>query len=397
MTEEQTMESTYEDRQFASRSEAKKKKQEQHQWIYRISGALAAAVLLLAGVGIYATHKNVTIDNNGDLRAVSTWHKEPAAIVDEAHIHLDSHSRIANSAATIKDGDTVTIEKAKNVTVIKDGRSVGMWTFADSAGQIIRENKDVTAVSVTDASDAGLPLVSKDQNVGIFADGKLRSVDVSGGASVRNAVQDAGLKIGPLDRVSVREDVHGHQGSAKSSSKLVVKIVRVQRYVKTDKVVIKAPVKKQKDSSLFEGETKVIEAGQNGQRIKKTFIEKIDGKIVKTREIENKVTKKAKTRVIAEGTRKVPTGGGGSAPTVSGEGVWGALAACESGGRPDAVGGGGLYYGLYQFSPSTWASVGGSGLPSEASPEEQTMRAKMLQARAGWGQWPACSAKIGLR
>ena len=41
--------------------------------------------------------------------------------------------------------------------------------------------------------------------------------------------------------------------------------------------------------------------------------------------------------------------------------------------------------------------MGGSGLPSQASAEEQTMRAQTLQARSGWGQWPACSKKLGLR
>ena len=75
---------------------------------------------------------------------------------------------------------------------------------------------------------------------------------------------------------------------------------------------------------------------------------------------------------------------------------WERLAQCESGGNPTIVSANGLYYGLYQFSLGTWAAVGGSGLPSQASPAEQTMRAQILQARAGWGQWPACAAKLGL-
>ena len=35
------------------------------------------------------------------------------------------------------------------------------------------------------------------------------------------------------------------------------------------------------------------------------------------------------------------------------------------------------------------------GLPSDASVEEQTMRARMLQQRSGWGQW-GCAYKLGL-
>ena len=76
---------------------------------------------------------------------------------------------------------------------------------------------------------------------------------------------------------------------------------------------------------------------------------------------------------------------------------WEVLRQCESGGNPGAVSPNGLYYGLYQFSLPTWRSMGGSGLPTQASAAEQTQRAKALQARSGWGQWPACSAKLGLR
>ena len=69
---------------------------------------------------------------------------------------------------------------------------------------------------------------------------------------------------------------------------------------------------------------------------------------------------------------------------------WGALANCESGGNPKAVDPSGTYYGLYQFSVSTWDSLGGSGLPSSASASEQTTRAELLYQRSGAGQWPVC-------
>ena len=67
-----------------------------------------------------------------------------------------------------------------------------------------------------------------------------------------------------------------------------------------------------------------------------------------------------------------------------------AIAACESGGNPSAVDSSGTYYGLYQFDMGTWASVGGSGSPAAASPEEQSYRASLLYARAGSSPWPVC-------
>lgn len=72
------------------------------------------------------------------------------------------------------------------------------------------------------------------------------------------------------------------------------------------------------------------------------------------------------------------------------------LRKCESGNRYNLNTGNG-YYGAYQFSPRTWKGLGLSGLPHEASPAEQDAAARKLQAKAGWGQWPACSRKLGLR
>ena len=40
----------------------------------------------------------------------------------------------------------------------------------------------------------------------------------------------------------------------------------------------------------------------------------------------------------------------------------------------------------------TWASVGGSGNPAEASEEEQDYRAALLYSRAGSSPWPVCGA-----
>ena len=66
-----------------------------------------------------------------------------------------------------------------------------------------------------------------------------------------------------------------------------------------------------------------------------------------------------------------------------------AIAACESGGNPATNTGNG-FYGKYQFTLSTWQSVGGSGNPAAASEAEQNQRAALLYAREGAAPWPVC-------
>jgi hypothetical protein len=67
-----------------------------------------------------------------------------------------------------------------------------------------------------------------------------------------------------------------------------------------------------------------------------------------------------------------------------------AIAACESGGDPHAIGGGGAFRGKYQFTNATWAAMGGSGDPAAAPEAEQDRLAAKLYATAGAGQWPVC-------
>ncbi|MDH4158836.1 MAG: transglycosylase family protein, partial [Actinomycetota bacterium] len=48
------------------------------------------------------------------------------------------------------------------------------------------------------------------------------------------------------------------------------------------------------------------------------------------------------------------------------------------------------YYGLYQFSLSTWRAVGGSGNPTDYGYWEQTYRAWKLYQASGRSPWPHC-------
>ena len=84
------------------------------------------------------------------------------------------------------------------------------------------------------------------------------------------------------------------------------------------------------------------------------------------------------------------------APAVAAGSPWDALAGCEAGGNWGINTGNG-YYGGLQFSLSSWRAVGGTGYPHEASRETQIAMGERLRAAQGWGAWPACSRRLGLR
>ncbi|QMU76166.1 peptidoglycan DD-metalloendopeptidase family protein [Streptacidiphilus sp. PB12-B1b] len=79
-------------------------------------------------------------------------------------------------------------------------------------------------------------------------------------------------------------------------------------------------------------------------------------------------------------------------------GVWGKVAACESGGNWSADTGNG-YFGGLQFSASTWSAYGGDAYAptaDRASEAEQIGIAQRVLREQGPGAWPVCSVRAGL-
>jgi hypothetical protein len=94
--------------------------------------------------------------------------------------------------------------------------------------------------------------------------------------------------------------------------------------------------------------------------------------------------RRAKRAAAVAGAGQTAAATGGAAPP-----QLEAIAACESGGNPSTNTGNG-FYGKYQFTQSTWESVGGTGNPAAASEAEQDARAAQLYAQSGSTPWPVC-------
>ncbi len=96
------------------------------------------------------------------------------------------------------------------------------------------------------------------------------------------------------------------------------------------------------------------------------------------------------TRELRHDVRRARARRFGGAPNVPIPAVLDSIAQCESRDNPRAISPGGTYRGKYQFSRTTWQSVGGDGDPAAASETEQDRRAAVLYRTGGPGHWPVC-------
>lgn len=372
--------------------------------------ALIATFAIVAGstVAYGAANKTITLDVDGQVTRVTTYAGSVEGFLAKQDIEVGERDTVApENASALSDGSEIVIRHAKRVEVEVDGVQTTVWTTALSADEALTtlasRGAEVRLVASRGAvgGRAALPIeLALDGPVDVSVDGQtLTAPDASRGVAA--VLEQTGITLGHFDRVSV-------QTSAGGSVTVVVTRVVVSDVPETQPIGFASV--EQPDAARLVGRKAVTTPGVDGQRTIVNRITTVDGVEAKRELIRDTVTAEPVGQVVSVGTKPRPVAvpKPAAAPAAAGTGAaanpnvggsadslnWAALAACESGGRPTAVSANGSYHGLYQFSVSTWAGVGGSGLPSAASPDEQTMRAKMLYDRSGAGQWPHCGPRL---
>lgn len=196
-------------------------------------------------------------------------------------------------------------------------------------------------------------------------------------------VESQGVAVDGNDLVEVVRDgreVTGRNKRVRSGD--TVRLVEVEKSRKTKEAPVRASVVEVPTTKLAAGDRKVVRQGEAGVRRVVAVRTFHNGEPVKYRVVASKMVREPRPRRVLVGREAY------SVPGADGLN-WGALAGCESGGNPRAVNPAG-YYGLYQFNVTTWRSVGGSGMPNQASAGEQTYRAKLLYSSRGRSPWPNC-------
>jgi resuscitation-promoting factor RpfB len=351
----------------------------------RLAAQAVALTGLVAGTAAFASFdKSVDLTVDGRTSTVHAFGGTVADVLADQGISVGEHDIVSPSPASkVDDGDDVVVRFGRQLHVNSDGQQRDYWTTALTVDEAIAQldlRAEGARLSVSRSQPLGrqglnLELATA-KDITLVVGGK-KSTPITYALTVGDLLAEHNLNLGTLDFLSAPAGTPLRDG-------MTVRLDRVEQLRVAKSVDVGFPTTRKKTSSLDKGETKVDRKGTNGRARVVYLVTVVNGEPTAQQTLQRDVTRDPVAQVVLVGTREPASSS--SLPS-SGDGLnWAALAQCESGGNPRAVNPAG-YYGLYQFSLSTWASVGGSGNPIDASPAEQLKRAQILYARAGASQW----------
>jgi uncharacterized protein YabE (DUF348 family) len=344
--------------------------------------ALVLVGLVGGSLAFFLAQKSVTVTVDGQVRHVGTYADTVGEVLDEEGLLPASHDVVLPAVGqTLTDGATVVLNRARPLQLTVDGVQREVYVTALSVDQALDQLGYRADDLVLSASRSErLPLdgmqltISTPKDVVLVTDGKERVVSTTAGTA-GELLAEQGLALSATDRTSLRLD-------QALLDKMRLQVFRVQ-VTEIDVPSAIAPERVETaDPNAFQGDETVTTAGVPGQQVTRFRVTVTDGVETGREALRTTVTKKPVPEQVSVGSKPRPVNKP-SADVLN----WAALAQCESGGNPSAVSASGTYRGLYQFSRQTWAGVGGTGDPAQASPDEQTYRAQLLYNRSGAGQW----------
>ena len=390
---------------------------------------VVGAVALAASAGTFAyavADKEVTVSVDGRAETFNTYSRTVEDVLDDRGIKLGAHDEVAPAVDTkVTEGSEIAVQYGRQVTVKVDGEKQTFWTTADSVGDALQSaGMDLADAELSTSRSASIDrdgvsfTADTLKKLKVKVEGKTETIETTA-ATYGDALEDAKIKVDDNDIVSVDLD-------DEVDPKKKIEVTKVSEKTKTKTETLEYETIERNTKKLERGETEVKTEGEQGERTIKFKITLHNGKKHDRKEISDEVTKKPVDRVVLIGTKEPEpepeddysnnddsdngnsddgnssdddggnSNGGDDAPSVPDGSVWDRLAQCEAGGDWSINTGNGFYGGL-QFTLQTWNAFGGSGMPNNASREEQIRIGKKVQAGQGWGAWPVCSSKLGLR
>ncbi|CAB0497402.1 resuscitation-promoting factor [Corynebacterium diphtheriae] len=365
----------------------------------RIVAGGVIASLAVGGVTAQQLKKDITVDLNGEHISLATFSRDVDGVLRQAGVNVGEKDLVYPAPSeTVADNDTVTVRTSKQVSVVIDGVKKDVTTNAITVEELFSQLNDVPAAlssaSLNVEKGARIPAegmaldVVTPKIISLTTGDKTVFTQIAA-ATVADVLKERGIDVDADDVVMPALDTA-------VSKDMNIKVDKVDS--REEKITEKfdEPATYIEDAEQLEGEETLVTPGTQGERTVTRKIVTVNGVETANEVVNEEIITPGVAATIKRGAKKPTTA---SAAAVAGGSVWDQLAQCESGGNWSINTGNGFTGGL-QFVDSTWLGLGGGVYAPQAylaTREQQIAIAEKVLAAQGWGAWPACTAKLGLR
>ncbi|MHC9545558.1 transglycosylase family protein [Corynebacterium diphtheriae] len=365
----------------------------------RIVAGGVIASLAVGGVTAQQLKKDITVDLNGEYISLATFSRDVDGVLRQAGVNVGEKDLVYPAPSeTVADNDTVTVRTSKQVSVVIDGVKKDVTTNAITVEELFSQLNDVPAAlssaSLNVEKGARIPAegmaldVVTPKIISLTTGDKTVFTQIAA-ATVADVLKERGIDVDADDVVMPALDTA-------VSKDMNIKVDKVDS--REEKITEKfdEPATYIEDAEQLEGEETLVTPGTQGERTVTRKIVTVNGVETANEVVNEEIITPGVAATIKRGAKKPTTA---SAAAVASGSVWDQLAQCESGGNWSINTGNGFTGGL-QFVDSTWLGLGGGVYAPQAylaTREQQIAIAEKVLAAQGWGAWPACTAKLGLR
>ncbi|CAB0687634.1 hypothetical protein FRC0290_00739 [Corynebacterium diphtheriae] len=365
----------------------------------RIVAGGVIASLAVGGVTAQQLKKDITVDLNGEHISLATFSRDVDGVLRQAGVNVGEKDFVYPAPSeTVADNDTVTVRTSKQVSVVIDGVKKDVTTNAITVEELFSQLNDVPAAlssaSLNVEKGARIPAegmaldVVTPKIISLTTGDKTVFTQIAA-ATVADVLKERGIDVDADDVVMPALDTA-------VSKDMNIKVDKVDS--REEKITEKfdEPATYIEDAEQLEGEETLVTPGTQGERTVTRKIVTVNGVETANEVVNEEIITPGVAATIKRGAKKPTTA---SAAAVASGSVWDQLAQCESGGNWSINTGNGFTGGL-QFVDSTWLGLGGGVYAPQAylaTREQQIAIAEKVLAAQGWGAWPACTAKLGLR
>lgn len=272
---------------------------------WKVAALIMAFAVLCAGTAFAAAPSSYVVDifDGSEITRVETSKNDAYEIVEQAEIILSDKDKLSLEAFIPGEDSVITIYRAASVTFVDlNGVSTSIvlaGTVSDLLQELavtVEEGQLVSVPTDTVLYDGLIVKLTNAYHVTVTADGATTALLIGEG-TVADALQQANVSLGENDEVqpAVSEALFDNLEIT------VYRVTYAQRTVNEKIAFVKKTVK---SSSMYEGQSEITQAGQNGEKTV-TYRDKIvDGVYASSEVLSETVLTESVPQITTVGTKQ---------------------------------------------------------------------------------------------